>query len=275
MRQRKPKIVVTQSMMKDFVRYKSELLCGLQFKAKYLDRIQFESSDIQRLGQYFEYMATGALTKHGNIPEPDRLKSGKLSAKYELALAQVEVFKKTMLHYGFKIISKGVVAKHKDAEGTLDIEAVATKDIRIGNDLIRAGERCIIDLKYSGLLEGYQAAKSEFGWDYTTLHQKEGTMLQAVHYKWLMKKMTTWDYHFFFNVYSSTEQGVSKLFYINASEHIMQGHENVIKNAKFAVQTELKNGFIPYPSVEDCKDCPLNKNCSYFIDVPPVQVVNF
>ena len=52
---------ISQSFMKSFAEYKVKEECGLVVKAKYLDGIQSVPTKAMKLGQYFEYMATGGL----------------------------------------------------------------------------------------------------------------------------------------------------------------------------------------------------------------------
>jgi hypothetical protein len=74
-------IYISQSFIKSLYEYKRGDLCGLQFKAQYIDGVEFPSSDAMKLGQWFEYMCTGQTTKFGHIPEADRLKPKKATKK--------------------------------------------------------------------------------------------------------------------------------------------------------------------------------------------------
>jgi hypothetical protein len=104
--------IITQSTIKELFAYKMKDGCGLQFEAKYVKGMDLGgSSDAMRLGQWFEYKCTGALTKFGHTPAPVRLKGkkltkaelaegkkqedviGALSKKYSDALVHVESFK--------------------------------------------------------------------------------------------------------------------------------------------------------------------------------------
>ena len=83
-------IYISQSFIKSLYEYKRGDLCGLQFKAQYIDGIEFPSSDAMKLGQWFEYMCTGQTTKFGHIPEADRLKPKKATKK-EIEAAEKKV----------------------------------------------------------------------------------------------------------------------------------------------------------------------------------------
>jgi len=60
--------LLTQSLLKDFAEYMYGQQCGLQIEAKYFKGVQFDSSPVQKLGQYFEFIATEALPKNGIPP---------------------------------------------------------------------------------------------------------------------------------------------------------------------------------------------------------------
>jgi len=83
--------------------------CGKQLKAIYLDKTaELHPSDAMKLGQYFEFLATGAKLRDGSEPQPVTIKSGDLSADYKRCGQQAAHFKTQMKYYGFEIIDTGV-----------------------------------------------------------------------------------------------------------------------------------------------------------------------
>ena len=56
---------ITQSLIKELEKYEKKQVCGLQIKAKYYDNIIFPPSEVQLLGQWFEYKATGQKNRYG------------------------------------------------------------------------------------------------------------------------------------------------------------------------------------------------------------------
>ena len=104
---KKEKIKLSQSLMKILFKYKIKEECGLVLKAKYIDNISFPSSPAMDLGNYFEYICTGALTRDGKTPEPVLLKSGKLSTPYARMEKQKETFDEIMKTYDLEVKHKG------------------------------------------------------------------------------------------------------------------------------------------------------------------------
>ena len=50
---------ISQSLMKDYVKYLNKQECGLLFKAKYIDKnVDSPPSAAMKLGIYFEYLST-------------------------------------------------------------------------------------------------------------------------------------------------------------------------------------------------------------------------
>lgn len=267
---------VSQSLIKDFHDYVNGEACGLQIVAKYVDKAEVtEPSDAMTLGCWFEFMATGALPKNGKKPVAEYLKDGvTYSVKYRRMEIHVETFKKVMDFYGFKIISAGKRIVIDGSEGTIDLEVELTKDIEFqyGEQIItlKKGDRAIIDLKTTGLIDDKWSA---FGWDIETLGNKEHLMVQAVHYSWLGKRAFKRDYHFLFNVYSSTNEFDSKLIYVPIQEEKFITHSNVVANVGKRFEAELERGFRPAPELKRCRECLLKPSCKYAIDVPQIQTV--
>lgn len=66
---------ISQSLIKHVNAFSNGDFCGLLLKHIWIDGGKMPASDAMKLGQYFEYKATGALTYHGEIPEPERNKT--------------------------------------------------------------------------------------------------------------------------------------------------------------------------------------------------------
>lgn len=78
---------VSQSLIKDIHFYQEGSLCGNILQHKWIKGKFMPPSDVMRLGHFFEYIATGALPKDGNKPEPDTLqKTKRLWNKEELRI---------------------------------------------------------------------------------------------------------------------------------------------------------------------------------------------
>ena len=228
------KIYINQSLVKDLVKYQNNDLCGLVFSNKWILNQFGGGTKSNNLGHYFEYLCTGALAK-GEVeaPTPEYNKKGELSTDFEIARKQSIFFKELISKYGIELISAGdkVLADEKWI-GTLDIEAKWESiskymDFEFGED--NPDKRVIIDLKYSGLIDDKW---NEFGWHTDTLAKKQGTMLQAKHYKFLFWKKYGFNPPFLFFVFDTKEVGKVKIVNVDIEQWELEQHEVFLEKAK-------------------------------------------
>lgn len=302
------KIIITQSLMKSFMDYHMGNECGLVFVEKYLNKRYdlFPASDVQAVGNWFEYQCIGATTKSENIPQPEKTKAGEFTAPYKRMNDHINSFKMFMSFYNIEIIGvqdklsvgetiidyldkkTGEVIQYKidGLEGTTDAICRAKSDIRgifnvkdesnkriISTDepiIIKAGEEFIMDIKTSGLLDDY---KNPYGWALDALSYKEKIIRQPIHYKYLSEKIFGIQYKFLFLLFSQkNEYDVrSILFEIDEHEAIKEHEEMVVWTDKW-IRYHLKKGFKPAPDVVRCHDCPLKVGCKHFQAVPKIQI---
>lgn len=251
---------ISQSMIKDFKEYRAGIMCGLQFDAKYNQGMLFPSSDVQRLGQWFEYQCTGAFPKSGVIPVPDLLKTGAMSAEYRRMDLQVENFKRIAEHFKLDIIQCG---EQIDKDGIIgDIDIIGTVN----------GRPAIVDLKSTGLLYDKW---NEYGWHADALEHKWRMMIQAVHYSLLVMKMYGERLPFYFWVFSNKNEHAVEIFDIRFDDEAFNVQQQYINETREGIEFENKVGWTPRPSIKNCLDCPLNKTCAYFTNVPKVTTINY
>ena len=186
---------ISQSFLKNYNDYKGKKLCGLKFKAQHFDNLEFPTTLPMDLGNYFEYVATGCLPRNGVKPEPKKsyvgTKREAMSTPYVRANESAELFKKIKEAYKIEIVDVGLKLESNNKNGILDIWAKMD------------GRPCIIDLKYSGLIDDKWA---ETGWDVESLHYKERLLVQAIQYKMLVKEnygLNYDEFDFLFMVFSS------------------------------------------------------------------------
>lgn len=268
-------ILINQSMIKDLVRYQKGELCGLVFQNKWILHQFGKGTKSNNLGHYFEYLCTGALAKgETEPPKPEYTKKGELASDYEVARKQSEYFHSLKTKYGFTIVTAGekVIADNQWV-GTLDIKASWAdvfnqfsnlKSVNNPNNLV------VIDLKYSGLLEDKW---NPLGWHTETLSRKEGTMLQAKHYKFLFWKEYGFNPPFFFFVFDSKEVGIAKLIYVDIDEYDLEMYEKFLIKAKAYLLKVLDEGFKPIPKYKSCISCAYNAWCVFKQEVPPIITV--
>jgi hypothetical protein len=270
------RLLINQSMVKDLAKYRKEELCGLIFNNKWILHQYGKGTKSNNLGHYFEYLCTGALAKgESEAPKPDTTKKGELTADFKVAQQQAVYFKEVIAKYGIQLLTAGekVIADDQWV-GTLDIKARWDELFKDGGmiepDPNNPENTVIIDLKYSGLLEDKW---SDFGWHLDFLPKKEGTMLQAKHYKFLFWKKYGYNPPFFFFVFDSKEVGSCKLIYVDIDVIDLQQHEVFLHKAKAYLERQLDLGFQPKPKYDQCKNCAYNQWCQFKKDVPPILTV--
>ena len=255
------KIKMSQSLIKVLHEYKQGLECGALVKAKYVDGLVTPSTELQELGNYFEYLCTGSLARDGHTPQPTILKNGNLSVGYERMTKQKENFDKIIKHYGFEVLEIDYNFAHDTFSGIADI--IALKD----------GKKCIIDIKTTSLIDDKW---TDYGWSSESIEQKDKLHIQAVHYKMLaMKEWGVSDVPFYFFVFSNRNEIDCLVYEVQVDEDAFFRHEqNMINGLKF-FNKELVNGFKTYPSVKKCNNCPLKDSCKDFTDIPKIETIYY
>jgi CRISPR/Cas system-associated exonuclease Cas4 (RecB family) len=273
---------ITQSLIKELAEYRNQNACGLQVEAKYVNNIEFPSSDAMKLGQWFEYKCTGQKTKFGHIPEPVRNKPkkitqkqlkegmtqediiGELSKKYQDALHHVEAFKQMIEAEDYEIISTGTTLHNKKLNIKGDIDIIVRKR---GEETLR-----FIDTKFSGLMDNKW---DDLGWADESLEYKDKLMIQAVHYKLL--GLDTYGYmpEFYFWVFSSTNTTDRKNIRVVVDDDRFREHGIIIKNTRAYFERSVKQGWTPRPNPKRCGDCPLREKCEHAVSLPKEQVVYY
>lgn len=252
---------ISQSLIKKYQEYEIGLECGLLFEAVYIKKThQTSPSDAMRLGQYFEYKATGATLRDGTIPEAETTAKGTLTAPYQRAEIQAVKFNKAMESHGFKILDTGTVWEYEE-DG---IKSKAILDVFAE----RYGQPCIIDLKFSGLLENKW---EDHGW--ADLRTKYKLLLQPIHYKWLGMKRDGIDYPFYFFVHSSANEFDYKIFRVDVSPGKIEDHGNLVKYIMNMIEFSDFSGWQPKPDYKRCITCPLKESCTHRHWVPQIETV--
>jgi hypothetical protein len=269
------KTYINQSLVKDLIKYQKNELCGLVFTNKWILNQFGGGTKSNNLGHYFEYLCTGAMAKgESEAPKADYTKKGELDAQFKVAKEQSVFFQELIKKFGIELLSAGdkVLADDKWI-GTLDIlakwESIGEYvDFEFGDD--NPEKKVIIDLKYSGLLDDKW---SEFGWHTDSLPKKQGTMLQAKHYKFLFWKKYGFNPPFLFFVFDVKEVGKVKIIYVDIEEWELEQHEIFLEKAKKYFEHQLKIGFQPKPIYEVCIKCKYANWCTFKVTTPSVITV--
>jgi hypothetical protein len=253
---------ISQSMMKSYVDYLNQKECGLLFKGKYIDKnVESVASDAMKEGIYFEYLATGALPRTGIVPEPEKTAKGALTTAYDRIPKSAQLFKDIIKHYGIKILKIGLVISTDDMTGITDVYAEWN------------GEKCIIDLKYSGLIDDKW---NDLGWETDSLNMKDSLMIQGVHYKLLAEEsLGIKDIPFYYFIFNSKNPTDMKIIKQVVDPDKMYFHKQQVLKMKAQILRDIEKGFRAYPDYRKCINCPLFSNCDKKAEYPQIIEVHY
>jgi hypothetical protein len=255
------KMKISQSLMKDLQDYLNHEMCGLVFKARHVDHLHGNTSEAMLLGQYFEYIATGQLPKYGNKPQPRLTKNGELSEPFKKAHESALYSKAIIQALNIEVKETGSDIEFGDMKGTLDIFAYWD------------GKPCIIDYKYSGLLDNKW---DDRGWNLDTLSEKHKLLIQAVHYKYILEQIMNQDVEFYFFLFSSTNPSDVRVVKVIVDDLTIMRHLEDVKKAKMIMETLLEdNNFKARPSLQMCSTCFLKENCPSRALLPTITTIYY
>jgi len=258
---------ISQSLSKSLYKYKMGKECGIKIQEIYINKHLFPPSQAQSLGIYFEYIATQQLPKSNEIPQATLLKNGKLTLPYARMEAQKNNFIRLMERMNFTIEKTGHEFSNPKYSGVADIIAI-DNNIK-SKDVYK--KRIIIDLKTSALLNNKW---SEYGWADESIEEKDELLIQAIHYKMLANyEWGIEDIPFYFFVFSTLNEWEFKAFKINVDGDTYRQHYNNLQNIKTYLDTQIKLGFKPHPSLTRCNSCVLRESCLESVDIPNIQEV--
>jgi hypothetical protein len=261
---------LSQSLLKAYLDYYDENVksCGLAIKYQYFDKIPTEQSDTQKLGTYFEYVATGYCYDKENPPQPEMVYKGtakeKMAADYERAHKSAELFKEIIKKHNIEILSSGEYMLYDESSGVSDIRANWN------------GEECIIDLKYTALFDD---KFNDYGWHTESLQYKSKLLLQPIHYKYLMRKIKgVEDMPFYFFIFSSKDPEKVKIIKTNIQEEHVNLHESItVEKMKKYISFHYNNldELKARPSYLRCKECSFANICNSKTEVPLIEEIYY
>jgi len=261
---------VSQSLLKSYIDYYDENVkeCGLKIRKQYFEKIPTTSGPAAKLGIYFEYLCTKYVRPGDEIPQPDMVWKGTsketLQIDYQRAIQAVKLFNKIIEDHNIEIIQVGEYMSHDGCSGISDIRAKWN------------GEECVIDLKYSGLIDDKW---SEYGWHTESLVNKPKTLLQPIHYKYLVKHIHgIEDVPFYFFIFSSKDPNKAKIIKVNVQEEHISLHENVvIPKIKNYIEHHYKNPekLEARPNYIRCLECSFKDDCDKKATVPIIENIHY
>jgi hypothetical protein len=261
---------LSQSLLKSYLDYYDDNVrsCGLELYNRYFLKIPTPQSDVQKLGTYFEYIATGYFHHSETPPEPEMVYKGtakeKMAADYERATKSAELYKEMLKKHNIEIISYGEYMNFEGASGISDIRAKWN------------GEECIIDLKYTALFDD---KFNDYGWHTESLPYKSKLLLQPIHYKYLSRKIYNIDdIPFYFFIFSSKDPEKVKIIKTNIQEEHINLHEEItIEKMKKYIDFHFNNpsSLEARPSYLKCKECGYFDICSKRAEVPLIEEIYY
>lgn len=255
---------ISPTLIKDFDKLTIGNYCGYLFKLLYIDKVlSIPPSPAMKLGQYFEYLATGAKLRDGTIPEPELTKKGELTEPYKKITTQANNFKLIAenLHLSISHVSFVMEYKFGEAQSKGIADIVGEID----------GKQCIIDLKTTG---HYDNEYDEYGWGDNKLYKKHNLLIQAVHYKLLYNRIYKNDIDFYFWVFNSQNDWENKIIKIDVSDESINKHEGRIEFVNQMINYYLEtNLFIHLSNRDTCYNCPAQEICEKYTIVPQIKEI--
>lgn len=260
------KFNISCSFLKGFQEVDTGNMCGLYFKASYIDKtIPFKDRPAFKLGQWFEYMCTGATLRDGKIPEAEYTAKKELTAPYKKLLSQSIIFKDYISRNNISGITTGRVLQYNfegyNVKGIFDVDY--EKDNMFN----------IIDIKTSGYLNNKW---EPMGW--VDIEKKRFLTIQSVGYIWLVHKclnIPIEKINFKFYVVDSGSEFERKIFDIKVTESYLEWFERQIR---FTYKSIEHNEVLGWNSTENyihCQGCELKETCEYRLFHPDVQNIYY
>lgn len=254
-------INISQSLMKNVWAYMYEGACGVQLReVDILYKYDKFPTDAMKLGNYFEYLATGQKLRDGSIPEAVVTTKGVLTADSKRAAIQATNFTKMMLAHGFEITDTGTVMTHDDLKIVVDA-LVATPN----------EEEAILDLKFSGLLGDKW---HPMGWTPDTYTYRHKLTIQPIFYKYVYwKAKGVWDVPFYYALHSPKNEIDHDMWKVNIPDF-----ESVVKELEREIGVIREflgdlDSLQPRPEWTRCAKCAMNSTCVYKEEVPSIKTV--
>jgi hypothetical protein len=253
---------ISQSLIKRIWNYIDGNECGLAIKeVDILKNYQSKPTEPMKLGQYFEYICTGAVLRDGSIPEAPVTKKGDLTADGKRAHEQANNFNEILSYHGIEILSVGDTITHK-IDDKYDLKIVTDSFIKTPQE-----EKAILDIKFTGLLGDKWL---DVGWDLDKFKYRKKLNIQPLFYKYVMEKATgIKDIPFYYAIHSSKNEDF-ELWCVN-----IPNYQSVMDQVAYEVDRIIeiieKDSFPPIPEVKRCRMCPLYNDCLFKEEYPSIK----
>jgi len=240
----KPNISV--SLIKSMRNIDLSETCPARVKAIQIDKIydpkDHEPQDAMKLGQYFEYLLTGATLRDGTIPQAEMTKAGKMAAAYENVQCHKATWEDIVKGNKYIALQTSVLleANYKgyNLKGIADVVC------------LQGDKPVIIDIKSTGFIDNKW---EEYGW--VNIENKPAIYSQAVFYMYLYHRIHGVLPDFYFAVFSTGKTGDAKLLKMNIPYEIEQLYKDVESSVDYAISLIEYQEAIGWPSSENFNHC--------------------
>jgi hypothetical protein len=243
---------LSYSMISAFNRYKEGKLCGLLFRAAYIDKsLQMPvDEELVNAGKWFEKQCTG----YGEETMPVTIKGGELNAKYRYLQEQVERFKELQKTFPDNVAYGNTIEIDEPVPAKGIIDVIYPKVIR--------------DIKTTSNING----RDDFGWGGKI--EFKPALLQAKMYVWLLWKVTGGEiWTFYYDIYSNTKEKEVKCIEVKMSEESLIEFEKYLLETKEELDFFVQIGFDVHPCLDNCEDCPLADKCEFKSMLPKIEKI--
>jgi hypothetical protein len=239
--------------------------CAARIKAIQIDKIYdpslVEEQSAMKLGQYIEYVLTGAKLRDGSIPQAKTTKTG-LAAEYARVEAYKPIWEDELKINNFTEIVTSLQMEYDYMGNNLKCIADVT---------CKQGEKhVIIDIKSTGFIDNKW---EKYGW--VEIEKKPEIYAQAVFYVYLYFKLFGVIPDFYFSVFSTGTKPHAKLLKIIIPFDIDEICSKVEHSVDYALSLLEYQNAIGWPSSQNyahCLDCGWAA-CDKRLKSPKIQVV--
>lgn len=255
---------ITQSLIKDCIKYFSGNLCGNIMRERWVKgRLMEMDSEAAALGCYFEFQFTllmtgvGSLPKNGQVPMPVLTANGEKTAAYKRADANAIRLQRYFEEMGLVILHAGKKLTQGRFEGTIDL-ICQVSDLKTfdGGITWQNGDIIVIDLKYSGLIDDNW---NPMGWGAMTRAgsnaQKDHHGIQAKQYHFIT------GFPFYYLIMAPSNEEDILLLHVPVSEEMVDDHVKGGNALLEKFEFEAQMGFEARPELMRCNACPLKAEC--------------
>jgi hypothetical protein len=251
------------TLLNSFDGLANDSFCGLFFEAYYIKHeVESKPSDAMRLGQYFEFVCTGATLRDGSTPQPDLTQKKEPTAPYRNVMTQKRYWDVFAEHFGLTDKKTGVELlteyNGKTIKGICDVVCKTIED-----------EVAIIDLKYTAHINNKW---DNYGWGFADMGGNWGKMLQAVVYCYAYEKIHGVRPVFYFYVAASNSHE-RRIFKVTVTDAAIEKMLHQVDYAAEMIEYQQTTGWMPTENYLNCIECPLAETCPSVKKVPTIQHV--